>query len=293
MKIRFPWKKFVSLFPEKWFNPSVRPVGRYPSCIVDTQGCEFGFEIYYHIPYAYHLHRMGMLRKTISCQDTSHFYWFSPEHIEKYDRRKVVLEYPSIKQVAFDPPEFDRWDAPDFHARFRDVVDFGFSKPLLLVFNKYNSEWDGPPINYLSKESLNVIAESVRDHYQMIYFRPTSKIVHDNSELLDLQEKESLMERGVIMAEDLHDEYPQLSFNAFQLCLLANTSLRISVQGGATYMNSLFPGQLFVLHRRGREMESNTYEHLRRLGVDELRVFDDEAILWDAVRAIMPLRRAG
>ena len=142
-------------------------------------------------------------------------------------------------------------------------------------------------------ESLTVFAESGRVHYQMILFRPTSKIVHDISELLDLQEKESLMERGVIMAEDLHDEYPQLSFNAFQLCLLANTSLRISVQGGATYMNSLFPGQLFVLHRRGREMESNTYEHLRRLGIDELQVFDDESTLWDAVRAIMPLRRAG
>ena len=292
MRIRFPWKKFVSLFPQKWFNPSVRPVGRYPSCIVDSQGCEFGFEIYYHIPYAFHLHRMGLLRKTISCRDTRHFYWFSPEHIEKYDHRKCVLEYPSIRQVAFQPPAFDRWDVPNYHARYQDLVDFGFSKPLVLVFNKYNSEWDGPPVNYLAKDRLYDFAKQVSDRYQMVYCRPTSKIVQDNSELFDLDEKAGLKDLGVIMAEALHDDFPQLTFNEFQLCLLANADLRVSVQGGAAYLNSLFPGRLFVLHRRGREMESNTYEHLRRMGVDELQVFDDEATLWRAVQGAVPPRRA-
>lgn len=289
MRIRIPWKKIASLYPFRLinFNPSVRPVGRYPSSIVDSQACEFGFEIYYHIPYAYHLHRMGLLTKTISCRDTRQFYWFSPEHIEAYERRKVILEFPSIGQIAFQPLAFDRWEAPDFYQRYANVVCFGFAKPLLLVFNKYNSEWDGPPINFLSKELLISIAQRVRGRYQMVYCRPTSKIVLDNSQLLDLDEKQRLQDHGVVMAETLHDSYSHLSFNEFQLCLLASSRLRISVQGGATYLNSLFPGRLFVLHRRGKELEANTYQHLERLGVDELNVFDDEQLLWIGVQSAM------
>jgi hypothetical protein len=232
--------------------------------------------MYYHIPYAYHLHEQGLLEKTVSCRDTRCFYWFSPDHEERYDRRDWVTELPSIGQTAWQLPDYARWQVPDFRARWSQRYDFGFTKPLLLIFNKYNIEWSKPPINFFSREFLLTITDQLTKKFQVVYFRPTSKIVMDHSELLDLHEKEALVERDVLVAETLHDRCPELTFNEFQLCLLAQSNWRVAVQGGATYMNSLFPGELFVLHRHGRETRSNTYEHLHRMNVDKIRVFDEE-----------------
>ena len=265
------------------WNGSVQPIAQYPSSIVDSQGCEFGFEMYYHIGYAYHLHQQGLLKQTISCRDTECFYWFSPQHREKYKRRSWVADYPSISQRPHELPDFSRWDVPDFAARYANHVDFGFGLPLLLVFNKYNSEWGGPPVNYLSKEFLVQLSEWAAGRMQVVYFRPTVKIVADDSEVFNLREKSELIERGVVMAETLHDQYLHLSFNEFQLCLLSQSALRIAVQGGAAYMNALFPGQLSVLHRKGAEKEAGTYEAFRKMKVGEVCVYDNENELLEKI----------
>ena len=257
-------------------NHSVRPIPGYPSSVVDSYGCEFGFEMYYHIAYAYHLHRKGLLTKTVSCQDTSCFYWFSPNHVEAYEKRQWVADYPCIAQHPHDAPDFDRWMVPDFQLRYHGQVDFGFDKPPLLIFNKYNSEWHGPPVNFLSKGWLQSFAEATQDRFQIVYCRPTSKIVADESEMFELQEKNDLAEMGVVMVEELHELHPHLTFNALQLHLISQASLRIAVQGGATYLNALLPGDLYVLHRRGAETAARTYEHLTRLAVDKISVSDDE-----------------
>ncbi|NND98456.1 MAG: hypothetical protein HKN47_14140 [Pirellulaceae bacterium] len=274
MNLRQRIRKLFSL--GRPHDPSVQPIAGYPSSIVDSYGCEFGFEMYYHIAYAYHLHRRGLLTKTISCRDTKCFYWFSDNHEERYQRRDWVAHYPCIAQTPHQTPDFSRWTVPDFRGHYRGQVDFGFQRPLLLVFNKYNGEWFGPPVNYLSKDQLVGLADWARDRYQMVYFRPTRKIVEDNSDVFDLDEKQTLSQMGVVMAESLHDKYSQLTFNEFQLCLLAQADQRIAVQGGATYLNALFPGDLLILHRRGEESERGTYEHFKRMAVDTVDVFDDD-----------------
>lgn len=278
MKIRTLMSVVKSAFAG---NGSVQPIATYPSAIVDSQGCEFGFEMYYHIGYAYHLHQQGLLEQTISCRDTKCFYWFSPRHQEKYERRGWVANYPSIAQTPHELPDVSRWDVPDFAAQYVNHVDFGFGLPLLLVFNKYNSEWGGPPVNYLSKEFLMQLAKWATGRMQVVYFRPTAKIIADDSEVFNLGEKSELTELGVIMAESLHDDYSHLSFNEFQLCLLSQSKLRITVQGGAAYLNALFPGQLALLHRKGAEKEAGTYEAFRKMNVDEVCVYDNESALFE------------
>lgn len=255
---------------------ALHPIAGYPSSVVDSYGCEFGFEMYYHLGYAYHLHLKGHLTRTVSCRDTRCFYWFSPDHVEKYDCRRWVPEYPCIEQKPHKPPALNRWTPPDFRLRYDGGYDFGFRKPLLLVFNKFNGEWNGPPINFLSKEFLISLLQATEDRYQLIYFRPTSEIVADESEVYDLEEKECLRRAGVVLVEELCEKHRNLSFNELQLHLISQSDVRISVQGGATYMNSLLPGDLYVLHRRGEEMSAGTYGALERLAIDQIQVFDDE-----------------
>ena len=101
--------------------------------------------------------------------------------------------------------------------------------------------------------------------------------------MCNLGEKSELTELGVVMAESLHDEYSHLSFNEFQLCLLSQSQLRIAVQGGAAYLNALFPGQLALLHRKGDEKKAGTYEAFRKMNVGEVCVYDNESVLLDKI----------
>ena len=232
---------------------------------IDSEGCEFGFEMYYHIGYAYHAHQQGRLAKTISCRDTRCFYWFSPDHEERYERRENVDWFKHFHHKAHAPPRFHRWQIPNFKSQYKDAIAFGFERPVIAVFNKYNSEWVEPPTNFLSKPWLIEFVRRHRQKFDIVYARPTSKIVHDNSDVLDLDEKEDLKNEGAFLIEDLHTKYSDVSFNEFQLCVLANADIRVAVQGGTSYLNALFPGHLAVLHRKGLESKYGSYNRFPRM----------------------------
>ena len=279
------WKKWCSQlkYMMSMPYPCFKPEDGYPSRIVDSQGCEFGFEMYYHVPYAYHLYKQGLLRKTVSCRDTRCFYWFSPHHEELYTSRQYVWEFPCVGQIAFDPPALDRWESPEFQTHYANRVAFNFERPLLLIFNKYNSEWARRPVNYLCRNMLAQMASDLRDHYQLVYLRPTDEIVGDEALPLDLREKKLLQQQGVLLAETLHAQHPELTYNELQLCLLAQSKLRIATQGGAAYLNAFFPGETFVLHRYGFETDAHTYEYLSKLAGNSYRLFESETELWETL----------
>lgn len=264
-------------------KPNVRPLGRIPSTVIDTQGCEFGYEMFYHVPYAHYLAQRGLLEKTISCAGTRCFYWFSPNHQEVYNQRGWVKRYDCLKQKPHQRPEFERWQPPDFAARYAKRLQFPFQKPPLLIFNKYNVEWHHPPVNFLSLGMLRSIVAKLADQFQIVYLRPTKEIISDHMPLGDLNEKDMLRELGVIMGEDLYDSYRQVSFNEFQLCLLAQSQLRISVQGGSAYMNAFFPGSLLIYHRFGQEMRHGNYDDFQRMGASRVTVFNQEDLLLDSL----------
>ncbi|MFK8115543.1 MAG: hypothetical protein AB8B91_25325 [Rubripirellula sp.] len=270
----------------RWSNrirrqPNTQPLGDYPSDVVDSQGCEFGYEMFYHLPYAYHLFKQGLLKRTVSCKATKCFYFFSPQHNEVYDKRDFVEHFDSIAQVPHERPDFQRWEPPPLAEHYRDRIDFGFEKPPLLVFNKYNFEWYHPPINFLSRPFLERLVDSLQNEFTIIYNRPTSHIVHDHMPVGELNEKEALRDRGVILAEELYAQFDHVSFNEFQLCLLAQSKMRIAAQGGATYLNALFPGRLMVYHRYGGEQIYGNYNDFPAMGVEDFSVFNNELEMLD------------
>lgn len=273
-------------------DPHVRPVDGYPSSIVDTQACPFSLEMYYHVGYAYHLHRHGLLRRTISCIDTRCFYWFSPDHHERYTRRVASDHFRSIDQVPHQPPAWNRWKVPDFQSQYESCLRFDFDRPILPIFNKYNNERNGIAENFLSRDVLRHLIDRLSSRFQIVYFRPVDEVTRDEATILDLREKDELVDNGVVLAEDLLFHFqkrrgmdaglPQ-TYNLLQLCVIAQSPLRIAVQGGATYLNAMFPGRVFVLHRFGNEVELGTYRLLQKAAGVSIRVFDHEFELASAI----------
>ncbi|RDV11940.1 hypothetical protein DXT99_23240 [Pontibacter diazotrophicus] len=131
---------------------------------------------------------------------------------------------------------------------------FVYEKPLLVISNKYNIEWDGAPLNFLGIEDLEKIINRYSHKYQIIYNRPlATQIVADNSEILDLKEHSWLRENHpeVLLVCDLYQEHRAIvnNFNHLQLMIYANCDRFISMHGGTAALASCFGGVNVILSK--------------------------------------------
>ena len=231
----------------------------------DFQG-EFDQELRYVIPFAYWHYLNGTLKKTISCKNTSDFYFFSNDHEEIYDERIWQKSYgnydvPNMTHsISFSK---SKWAKVPYKKHYANRI-FVFNKPTLVIANKYNIEWDQAPINFLSLEILDSIIYLLKDKYQIIYNRPlSSQIVSDNSEILDLNEHDWLKKAHpeLILMNDLFDEnrLSVTSFNHLQMLVYSNCEHFISVHGGTAALASCFEGTNIILSKRGIEHALGEY----------------------------------
>lgn len=247
---------------------------------------EFGWELLKAVPYAYSLHTRGLLLKTISCRDTRCLYYFSPDHDEMHQKRmggsgsnwKDSLPFDSIHRSS--PPDKANWCPPPYRQHFegRIVQD----QPAIVISNKYNTEWERPPINFISRKSLIEIIVVLKDRYKVYYNRPTS-IVGDNSPILNLGEKDEVREAGATLVEEEYQNYKsQMTFNEFQMCLMAGCDKFISVQGGTSILSSYFGGENLILSKAGAELKCKSYSWYPLLSGCNVRVFREDVKLVEA-----------
>lgn len=231
----------------------------------DFQG-EFDQEIRYVIPFAYWHHLNGTLKKTISCKNTSDFYFFSPHHEETYSERIWQKSYgkydvPNMTHsVGFSKQKWAKVPYKKYYAN--DI--FTYDKPVLVIANKYNVEWGQAPINFLSIDLLDKIIFQLKDKFQIIYNRPLStQIVSDNSDILDLNEYDWLIESHpeVILINDLFSKNKSSvnSFNHLQMLVYANCEHFISVHGGTAALSSCFEGTNIIFSKCGIEHALGEY----------------------------------
>lgn len=233
--------------------------------IIDYKG-EFQIELTHVLPFAYWHHMNGTLHKTISCKNTKEFYFFSENHEEKYDSREFKFNYEN-----YDTPNmthsirksYSKWLPVPLKEHYKNNK-FVYGKPILIIANKYNVEWDNPPVNFLDIDTLDKIISLYKIKYQIIYNRPLSThIVGDNSDILDLNEYQWLKEKHpeVLLLKELYEEEKNNvnSFNHLQLLVYANCNHFISVHGGGSALASYFGGVNIIYSKGWMEAIFNEY----------------------------------
>jgi hypothetical protein len=238
---------------------------------------EFGFELLAVVPYAYWLHRRGLLERTIGGLDTHCLYYFSENHEERPVKRHYVpiTEYPIGERGSlfrYDLTTFPRvldtrkWLPPPYREAFRDER-FRWEKEICILSNKisdeqFSNKFSGP-INFIETNLLLKLIEILRNRYQVIYNRPrASDIVTDHQTIHETGDIEGVKRAfpDTVTIQELHSRYPKLSFNELQLRLYSGCQRFISVLGGSAFLASYFGGTNIVLARRGWEVDCGAYE---------------------------------
>ena len=229
---------------------------------------EFAPELQFVLAFAYWDYKNGTLKSTKSSKFTSEFYFFTPEHKEEFSTRtnegNYNFETPRI--LYSHDYNMKKWLPVPLKENYRNDV-YVFDKPILIVANRYNMEWDGPPVSFFSIDTLAYIFNKLQSTYQIIYNRPRPQnITMDNSDIYDLNEYDWIRENypDIILMEDLYQENKAnaKTFNHLQLMVYANSENFISTHGGTAALASYFKGVNLILSKKGPEHYFKCYEKL-------------------------------
>lgn len=229
---------------------------------------EFGPELQFVLPFAYWHYKNGTLKNTLSSKFTSELYYFSPNHKEIFNERTNEGNYNfEMPRILYSHDyNMKKWLPVPLKEQYQNDI-YVYDKPLLIVANRYNMEWDGPPISFFSIEMLAFIFNHLKENYTLIYNRPGAQhIAMDNSDIYELNEFGWIRENfpDVILMEDLYKENKGnvRNFNHLQFMVYANAESFISTHGGTSILASYFKGTNIILSKKGPEHHFKCYETL-------------------------------
>ncbi len=150
-----------------------------------------------------------------------------------------------------------KWLKVPLKAHYKKDI-YVFDKPMLMIANRYNMEWGGPPISFYSIEDLDFMISHLKKDYTIIYNRPRPQnITNDTSDIYDLNDYEWLAQSHpeVVLMEDLYKENKAnaRNYNHFQLLVYANCERFVSIHGGTAALASYFEGTNIILSKKGPE----------------------------------------
>jgi len=229
---------------------------------------EFAPELQFVLPFAYWHFKNGTLKATKSSKYTSELYFFSPEHKEVFNERTTEGNYNfETPRVLYSHNyNIKKWLPVPLKEMYKNDI-YIYDKPILIIANRYNMEWDGPPVSFLSIPILDYIFTSLSSRYTIIYNRPgAQQIATDNSEIYELNEIEWIRANhpNVILMADLYEENKAQvkNFNHLQLMVYANSENFISTHGGTGALASYFRGTNIILSKKGPEHFFKCFEIL-------------------------------
>ncbi len=146
------------------------------------------------------------------------FYYFlsSEQYSEKVETRRHyhLHERPQFtpnvdEHICFKKPlEF----YPDFRAVYQNAV-FQSDRPLLVIHNKFNNEWDRGPVNYIDLEVLRTLIGELRKYFFIVYIRPgisakPSDFSEDHNSVRDFDDRSVVSSfSDVLIFDDLVNQF--------------------------------------------------------------------------------------
>ncbi|HEV7378892.1 MAG TPA: hypothetical protein VGN64_03810 [Dyadobacter sp.] len=229
---------------------------------------EFAPELQFALPFAYWHYKNGTLKSTKSSKYTKEMYFFSDNHEEHFSTRTNAGNYNfEMPRVLYSHNyDIEKWLPVPLKAEYRNDT-YVYEKPILIIANRYNMEWDGPPVSFFSVELLRFMLNKLKEKYTIIYNRPRPQnITMDNSDIYDLDEFDWLEKEypDVILMENLFTENKAgaRNFNHLQMMVYANADKFISIHGGTATLASYFGGTNLILSKKGPEHHFKCFEKL-------------------------------
>jgi hypothetical protein len=253
--------------------------------VVSFEG-EFAPELQFALPHAYWHYKNGTLKTTNSSKYTKELYFFSPDHNECFAKRNNEGNYNfEVPRVLYSHDyNMSKWARVPLKEMYKNDF-YIYNKPILIIANRYNMEWDGPPISFFSIELLEFMITKLKLSYTIVYNRPRAQnITTDNSDIYDMDEYSWLQEKHpeVILMDDLFTENKAgvRNFNHLQLMVYANAENFISIHGGTATLASYFGGINLILSKKGPEHHFKCYSKLypKFSGASILHAKSDEEV---------------
>lgn len=242
-------------------------IHKKPYKVISFKG-EFAPELQFVLPFAYWHYKNGTLKSTYSSKYTKELYFFSQDHHEEFTERTNEGNYNfEVPRILYSHDyNMKKWLAVPLKAQYQNDI-YKYDKPILIIANRYNMEWDGPPISFYGIPLLDFMISNLKEEFTIIYNRPKPEnITIDNSDIYDLNEFEWLKEAHpeVVLMEDLYKENKGYAknFNHLQLMVYANANYFISVHGGTAALASYFGGINLIISKQGPEHHFNCYQNL-------------------------------
>ncbi|MXV16170.1 hypothetical protein [Hufsiella ginkgonis] len=263
---------------------------------IETQG-EFGQELIFVLPFAYWHYKNGTLKSTTSSNYTKEIYFFSPDHREKFTVRSNEGNYNFEMPRILHSQNYDigKWERVPLKETYKNDI-YVYEKPILIIANRYNMEWDGQPVSFFSIQLLDYMIGKLKDHFTIIYNRPqAANITNDNSDIFSLEEFDWLAQEHpeVILLDDLYKENKAnaTSFNHLQLMVYANCDHFISTHGGTGTLASYFGGINLLLSKQGGEHFFGDFDTVFPMlsGARILLARNDEEVIGHIERTFVPL----
>lgn len=218
--------------------------------LVNSYNQEFGYELLSAVPYAYELYLRDELTGTISAPGSAPLYYFSPNHkISKEPRsfsntitaREKGLPYTKIHVDERPPLQF-----PPYKEHFKNDT-YKWSKPTLVIANRYNEEWGKPPINFFDVNMLDWLFKNLKKKYEIVYIAvDLPKELEDHNPYMPLNDREVAEKHNIKVFQDIKGE----CWNTSLLQVFANCDHYITMNGGYSILASLFSGTNIVYSTR-------------------------------------------
>jgi hypothetical protein len=215
---------------------------------------EFTWDMVRGLPRAYHEKINNGAVKVRCKENLSNIYYFADE----VEEVSVLNPYNDTATYTKDGPEWINrgWTPPPLKKYYREISknvfnDLGieFSKPTVVIQNKYSREWEDKPRNFISIKGLDNIISILKDKYDIIYIRPKQDLKNyyfDDNTIYDLGDYEMIKNKHpeVVCAVDYNYNY-----NKLQFCLCSTSEKHIAVSGGNACISAYFEGSVIILDK--------------------------------------------